>query len=145
MWIYSGLFISAVSSATLLPGSSEVLLSGLAMTENVQLVVLWIVATLGNVLGSCINYWLGINLVRFENAKWFPVSSHQLSQARLHFARYGTYSLLFAWVPVIGDPLTLLAGVFKVPKRLFIPLVLVGKGLRYAVVIVLAVGVEQLF
>ncbi|MCF6437321.1 MULTISPECIES: YqaA family protein [Pseudoalteromonas] len=145
MWVYSGLFISAVSSATLLPGSSEVLLSGLAITENAQLVTLWAIATLGNVLGSCINYWLGINLLRFENAKWFPVSSQQLHQARLQFSRYGIYSLLFAWVPVIGDPLTLFAGVFRVPKRLFIPLVMAGKGLRYAAVIILAVGVEQLF
>ncbi|WP_105166553.1 YqaA family protein [Pseudoalteromonas sp. T1lg23B] len=145
MWIYSGLFISALSSATLLPGSSEVLLSGLAMADNAQFVILWAVATFGNVLGSCINYWLGINLLRFESAKWFPVSPQKFSQARLHFSRYGTLSLLFSWVPVIGDPLTLLAGVFKVRKRIFLPLVLIGKGIRYAVVITLAVGVEQLF
>ncbi|MBD1582717.1 YqaA family protein [Pseudoalteromonas sp. S16_S37] len=145
MWLYQGLFLSALSSATLLPGSSEVLLSGLAISENANLLMLWLIATLGNVVGSCINYWLGCNVMHFKDRRWFPVSQRQLEKAQLQYTRFGSASLLFAWVPIIGDPLTVFAGVFKMKKRLFVPLVSLGKGLRYAMVIALAVEVEQLF
>ncbi|NOU53010.1 DedA family protein [Pseudoalteromonas sp. JBTF-M23] len=145
MWLYQGLFLSALSSATLLPGSSEIFLSGLAVLDNANLVMLWLIATLGNVVGSCINYWLGCNAMYFKDRRWFPVSERQLEKAKVQYTRFGSISLLFSWVPIIGDPLTVLAGVFKMKKRLFVLLVSLGKGLRYAMVITLAVGVEQLF
>ncbi|BBN80065.1 membrane protein [Pseudoalteromonas sp. A25] len=145
MWLYSGLFLSALSSATLLPGSSEVLLSGLALTQNANLLMLWLIATLGNVLGSCINYWLGRHVMHFKDSRWFPVTQRQIEKANAQYARFGSYSLLFAWVPIIGDPLTVFAGIFKMRKGLFLLLVSLGKGLRYAMVIALAVGIEQLF
>ncbi|CAH9065438.1 Inner membrane protein YqaA [Pseudoalteromonas holothuriae] len=144
MWLYSSLFISALSSATLLPGSSEILLSSLALENQVNLISLWLVATMGNVLGSCINYWLGMNLMRFKHRRWFPVSIEQINKAQLHYKRYGSYSLLLAWLPIIGDPLTVFAGVFAMKKRLFLLLITIGKGVRYAMVIAVAVKVEQL-
>lgn len=142
--LYLTLFISAFISATLLPSSSEVLIVGMITKSDVNLWLLWAVATLGNVLGSCINYWLGTQLLRFKNKKWFPVSERALEKAQKQFKQYGVYSLLFAWLPVIGDPLTIIGGVFKIKFSVFLLLVSLGKGIRYLVVIALAVGAETL-
>ncbi|MFC3034523.1 YqaA family protein [Pseudoalteromonas fenneropenaei] len=139
---YLALFISALLSATLLPGSSEVLLTALLHEQTAVLWMLWLVATAGNVLGSAINYGLGLQLERFKGRRWFPVSAPQLARAQQFFARYGRFSLLFAWLPVVGDPLTLLAGVIRLPFWQFFWLICIGKGARYALVIWLAL---QLF
>jgi membrane protein YqaA with SNARE-associated domain len=99
---------------------------------------LWLAATIGNTLGSCVNWFLGREIVRFRDRRWFPVSLQQLQKAQALFNRYGTWSLLLAWLPVVGDPLTLVAGVLRVRFVLFLMLVATGKGLRYAVVIYMA-------
>lgn len=101
---------------------------------------LWLSATAGNVLGSVVNYYLGTAVSRFEGRRWFPVSRQAMDKAQRQFQKYGTLSLLFAWLPIVGDPLTLIAGVFRVRFGLFLLLVFLGKGLRYAVVIGLAAG-----
>ncbi|MCF2910902.1 DedA family protein [Pseudoalteromonas sp. DL2-H2.2] len=136
--LYVSLFFSALLSATLLPASSELLLSGLVVKQQGALLMLWLSATAGNVLGSVINYYLGTMVSRVENKRWFPVSRPAMDKAQRQFQKYGVYSLLFAWLPVVGDPLTLVAGVFRTRFSLFLLLVTVGKGLRYAVVIGLA-------
>ncbi|MEC4091347.1 YqaA family protein [Pseudoalteromonas rubra] len=138
--LYISLFFSALISATLLPASSELLLSGLVVKQHGELFLLWLSATTGNVLGSVINYYLGTIVSRVEDKRWFPVSKPAMSKAQHQFEKYGVYSLLFAWVPVVGDPLTLVAGVFRTRFSLFLLLVAAGKGLRYAVVIGLAAG-----
>ncbi|MBQ4879195.1 YqaA family protein [Pseudoalteromonas luteoviolacea] len=135
---YFSLFFSAFIAATLLPASSELLLSGMVVKQTGLLWLLWLSATLGNVLGSCVNYYLGTQVDRLSHRRWFPVSPSALEKARGHFQKYGTVSLLFAWLPVIGDPLTLVAGVFRIKFGLFLLLVSLGKGLRYALVIALA-------
>lgn len=99
---------------------------------------LWLAATLGNTLGSCVNWYLGYEILRFQNRRWFPVSNNSLQRAERHFKRYGYWSLLFAWLPVVGDPLTFVAGMLRMHFGTFLLLVLVGKGLRYAVVLWLA-------
>ncbi|WP_046005885.1 YqaA family protein [Pseudoalteromonas rubra] len=136
--LYVSLFFSALLSATLLPASSELLLSGLVVKQQGALLMLWLSATAGNVLGSVINYYLGTMVSRVENKRWFPVSRPAMDKAQRQFQKYGVYSLLFAWLPVVGDPLTLVAGVFRTRFSLFLLLVTAGKGLRYAVVIGLA-------
>ncbi|WP_125783749.1 YqaA family protein [Pseudoalteromonas rubra] len=136
--LYLSLFLSALISATLLPASSELLLSGLVVKQQGALLMLWLSATAGNVLGSVINYYLGTMVSRVENKRWFPVSRPAMDKAQRQFQKYGVYSLLFAWLPVVGDPLTLVAGVFRTRFSLFLVLVAAGKGLRYAVVIGLA-------
>ncbi|MCG7537466.1 YqaA family protein [Pseudoalteromonas sp. OOF1S-7] len=138
--LYVSLFLSALLSATLLPASSELLLSGLVMKQQGELLVLWLSATAGNVLGSVMNYYLGTMVSRVEDKSWFPVSRQAMNKAQRQFQKYGVYSLLFAWLPVVGDPLTLVAGVFRTRFSLFLLLVSAGKGLRYAVVIGLAAG-----
>jgi membrane protein YqaA with SNARE-associated domain len=142
--LYLTLFLSAFISATLLPSSSEVIMVGMITQSQVNLWLLWLVATLGNVLGSCVNYWLGTQVLRFKHKKWFPVSEQGLEKAQNQFNKYGVYSLLFAWLPVVGDPLTVIGGIFKVRFSVFLLLVTLGKGARYLAVIALAVGVEAL-
>ncbi|WP_249349242.1 YqaA family protein [Pseudoalteromonas phenolica] len=144
IWIYLSLFASAFLSATLLPGSSEVVLSGLVVKQQGLLWLLWLSATVGNVLGSCVNYWLGLKMMSFQDRRWFPIKAEQIAKGQRVFDKYGVYSLLFAWLPVVGDPLTLLGGVFKVRLSLFVLLVSIGKALRYGFIIAVALGIERL-
>ncbi len=136
---YLSLFMSAFLAATILPASSELLMGGL-VTQNHALGWLWFWATLGNTLGSIVNGIIGRQADRFKEKRWFPVTERQLERARTRFNRYGQWSLLLAWLPVVGDPLTLVAGVMRVPWLNFVVLVAVGKGLRYALVIALVVN-----
>lgn len=131
---YTGLFLSAFIAATLLPLGSEAILLALAY-QGEDAVTLLVVATSGNVLGSCVNYaigrWAHDRLMFQGNAK----HQRRLLKAESLFNRFGYWSLLFAWLPVIGDPLTLVAGVLKTPFNLFLLLVTLGKLARYAVVL----------
>lgn len=137
---YLSLFLSALIAATLFPLSSEALLASL-LYQKYSPILLWIAATSGNTLGSCINWFLGKECLRWQDKKWFPVNANQLAKAQQQFERYGMYSLLFSWVPIIGDPLTFIAGIMRISFWRFVVLVIVGKGLRYAVVIGIAIGV----
>jgi membrane protein YqaA with SNARE-associated domain len=132
--VYASLFFTALIAATFFPLSSEALLVSL-LHQGYSPLLLGLVATLGNTLGSCINWYLGRQCLHFQHQKWFPVSPAQLQRAQQQFQRYGIYSLLFAWLPVVGDPLTLLAGVMRVRFPLFVALVAAGKALRYTLVI----------
>lgn len=131
--IYWSLFLLSLAAATLLPGGSEVALVALLAEGSRPAWVLVGVATLGNVLGSLINWVLGRWLRRFVGRRWFPVTAAQLASAERVFSRYGVWTLLFAWVPVIGDPLTVAAGTLGVKWRVFLPLVTLGKVARYLV------------
>ena len=133
---YSFLFIIALLAATILPFSSEAILAGLVL-QDYSLWGLWVAATLGNCLGAIINAYLGRQCLRFQDRRWFPFKPQSLTRAQTWFQRFGLYSLLFAWVPIVGDPLTFVAGMMRVKWLPFIVLVAVGKGLRYAVVIAL--------
>ncbi len=140
---YLSLFFTAFISATLLPSSSELVLTAMVTQGDYLLWLLWLTATVGNVLGSCVNYWLGTQVIRFKDRKWFPVPQASIDKAQLHFKKYGVYSLLFAWLPIIGDPLTVVGGIFKVRWRTFIWLVALGKGVRYLVVLAFAIGIDK--
>ena len=141
---YLSLFFTAFISATLLPSSSELVMTAMVAKGNYVLWLLWLSATLGNVLGSCVNYWLGTQVLRFKNRKWFPVSEKSIKKAETQFKKYGIYSLLFAWLPVVGDPLTVVGGIFRVKFSVFLILVALGKGARYLAVLAFAVGLEGL-
>jgi membrane protein YqaA with SNARE-associated domain len=134
MLVYVSLFFSGLLAATLFPASSEVLLLALQQ-QGFNALWLFIAATLGNTLGSCINWYLGLKLLCFEHKRWFPLSPAALVKARAQFHRFGVWSLLLAWLPVVGDPLTLVAGVLKVRFSQFLLLVLLGKAARYATLI----------
>ena len=132
---YIGLFLAAFGAATLLPLQSEALLVGLILSDRYWLWLLLAVATLGNVLGSVVNWWLGRAIERFQDRRWFPVSPKHLEKARVHYQRYGHWSLLLSWLPVIGDPLTLAAGLMRMPFAVFLVYVTIGKAARYAVLL----------
>lgn len=137
---YCSLFFTALIAATLFPLSSEALLATL-LYQQYSPFLLWLAATCGNTLGSCINWYLGKECLRWQHKKWFPVKAEQLLRAQQHFQRYDVFSLLFAWVPVIGDPLTFVAGIMRISFWHFVVLVAVGKALRYATVIAIALNV----
>ena len=128
---FSALLLSAFLSATLLPGSSEAALVGMLAAGKGSPAALVAVATFGNVLGSCVNWLLGRFFAHFRDRRWFPVSPHAYDRSIEWYKRYGVWSLLLAWVPVVGDPLTLAAGVMRTDLRWFLPLVAVGKLARY--------------
>lgn len=132
--IYSTLFASAFLSATLLPGSSEVLLATYVASEQGDVWVLLVAAVTGNVLGSVANWIIGRFLSQLSTRKWFPISTKRYEQAGEWFNKYGKWSLLFAWLPVIGDPLTIVAGGLRVPFGIFVILVTIGKIARYLIV-----------
>ena len=137
---YLGLFASALLAATILPFSSEPVLVGLMAAGKYDTTGLWAVASLGNVLGAAVNWGLGRFCLRWQDRRWFPVDKEKLDRAGRWFSRYGVWSLLLAWVPFIGDPLTFAAGVLRVNFWLFLLLVSIGKAGRYAVVILAAQG-----
>ena len=137
---YFGLFLSALGAATLLPLQSEGVLVALLLSQAYAPWALLAVASAGNVLGSVINWLLGRYLEHFRQRRWFPVSEARLQQAQHWYTRYGRWSLLLSWVPIIGDPLTLVAGVMR--ERLWVFLLIVGlaKTARYAVLVWLVLG-----
>ncbi|AXS39456.1 YqaA family protein [Breoghania sp. L-A4] len=138
--ILAGLFSSAFLAATLVPGSSEALLAGLVVSGKTNLWLLLAVATVGNVLGSLVNWLCGRFLARFRDRRWFPVSTRRYDQASAWYARFGLWSLLFAWVPIAGDPLTVIAGALRVPLVPFLVLVTIGKLARYSLVLAVALA-----
>ena len=134
--VYITLFTVAFLSATLLPLGSEALLL-YDITQNHSILLLWIFATLGNTLGSMLNYWLGLKGEAYLERKKY-LSKEKMENARRFFDKYGGWTLLLSWVPIIGDPLTFIAGVLSYNFKLFTLIVFLAKGTRYAAIIFLA-------
>lgn len=130
---YLGLFLAAFLAATILPAQSEALLISLILSENYATYLLVLVATCGNCLGSVVNWWLGRYLEHFQTKSWFPIQTNQLRSAQNFYQRYGWWSVLLSWLPIIGDPLTVIAGMMRMPFWSFLSLVIVAKGGRYLV------------
>ena len=126
-----GLFASSFLSATLLPGSSEAALVALLAAGKSDPALLVSVATVGNVLGSMVNWAMGRFLAHFRDRRWFPVDRRSYERAIGWYGRFGVWSLLLAWVPVAGDPLTVAAGALRVDIKIFLILVTLGKAGRY--------------
>lgn len=136
--IFGSLFLAALLAATIIPFPSEPLLIGYYVQGTYPAVLLWLVATLGNVLGGCINWGLGYFVGDKLRAKWLDPSKKSVQRAQRYYDTYGLWSILFAWVPLIGDPLTLLAGFMKMRFWQFLPLLCIAKGARYGVVMLFA-------
>lgn len=128
---YLLLFISAFGAATLLPLQSEAVLLAFLAEGSHSVFWLLFVASLGNILGSCVNWWLGFKIERYKDKKWFPVSQHQMVKAQAKYHKYGYWSLLLSWVPIIGDPITLIAGLLKENFARFLLMVAIAKIGRY--------------
>jgi membrane protein YqaA with SNARE-associated domain len=130
--IYAGLFLSAFLAATILPMQSEAVLVGLLLADYPPWMLIT-VASVGNVLGAVLNWLLGRWIEHFRSRSWFPVDATKLERAQAWYHRYGKWSLLLSWVPIVGDPLTVIAGVLREPLRYFLPLVAIAKIGRYLV------------
>jgi len=137
---YAGLFAGSFLAATVFPFQSEAILVGLLLGGDLPWTVLLAVATAGNVLGSVVNWGLGRFFLHFRDRRWFPVKPDSYARVERWFARWGVWSLLFAWLPVVGDPLTVVAGALRVGLPLFVALVTAGKLGRYAVLAAATLG-----
>jgi len=133
------LAVVAFLSATLIPLGSEAVVVTMVLDNSAPLLAVFGVASVANTLGACVNWWLGQHLLVYQNKRWFPVKARELARAQNWFQRYGMWSLLFAWMPLVGDGITVVAGVMKARFAAFVALTLIGKSARYAVVIALAV------
>ena len=128
-----GLFVVAFGAATVLPFQSEIVFVALQVRGDISVFWIVLVASVGNILGSGLNYALGRDIERFRGRRWFPVTQEQLDRARIWYQKYGVWSLLVSWLP-LGDALTVIAGVMRTNVWLFYALVTIAKTLRYIAV-----------
>lgn len=135
-----GLFLVAFGAASLLPMQSEPVLVALLLAGEVEPWLLVAVASLGNTMGSAINYVLGRMLERFRHRRWFPAGEAALDRAQRWYRRWGRWSLLLSWAPVIGDPLTVVAGILREKPWVFLLLVTLAKTGRYVVLALVTLG-----
>ena len=127
--IYLTLFITALISATLFPlGSEALLIYDITQGHNIYLLLFF--ATFGNSLGSVINYFLGLKGEEYLINKKL-LNEKYISKAKTYFEKYGFWSILFSWLPIIGDPITFVAGILKYDFRKFLILVIIAKFSRY--------------
>ena len=131
LFSYFQLLIISFLAATILPLSSELVLSTMLLTDSFDKYLLLVVASFGNIFGSSVNWYLGKKILIFKDRKWFPVNEKQIAKSEMYFKKYGIWSLLLAWVPIIGDPLTVIAGILGVNFFTFLLLVSISKTSRY--------------
>ncbi len=135
---YLLLFWAAFLAATVFPFQSEAVLLSLLLTEAYNGPLLILVATIGNTAGSAVNWLIGRNIAFLERFHWFPVNRSSLLKAEAWYQRYGKWSLLLSWVPIIGDPFTLAAGFLRERFSVFLVLVAISKFARYCVIALIA-------
>jgi membrane protein YqaA with SNARE-associated domain len=138
MLALSGLFLAAFIAATLLPGQSEAVLLALVFVGLHPVWLLVTVASAGNVLGSLVNWIIGRFMMRYAGHHRFPFTSEQIARAQGWYGRWGWMSLWASWVPIIGDPLTLAAGIMREPLWRFLLIVTLAKAGRYVALVLIA-------
>ena len=136
---YLSLFVAAFMAATILPAQSEAGLAGLVILGQYNVFWLITVASAGNILGAVVNYVIGAGVASARRPRWWPGTGQVGQRLTMFYHRYGAVTLLLSWVPIIGDPLTLLAGVMRLSFPVFLCLVSLAKIARYLVVVWLAV------
>lgn len=130
---YSGLFTASFLASTILPLGSEVLLVSL-VNQKFDAMTLVLVATIGNFLGACTSYYIGLKGGGYAE-KILRMKPHEIKKAEKYFSKYGSYVLLFTWVPFIGDVFTVVSGMLRLKFAVFSILVFIGKFLRYLAVV----------
>ncbi len=138
--VFAGLFAAAFLAATIVPFSSEVVLATTLTTSGQPWIALIAVATAGNVLGSIVNWCLGRALAGEKATGFLRIKREKLARAESWYHRWGRWSLLLSWAPIIGDPLTVVAGFLREPLWFFIPVVIVAKAGRYLAVAAITAG-----
>ena len=139
--VYASLFISSFLSSTILPGHSEIILTAFIFLKKYPIIDLIFFASIGNILGSILNWCIGYFLTNLKDRKWFPIDKSQLTRASSWFLKYGKWTLFLSWVPIIGDPLTIVAGIFRVPIHIFILIVSLAKTMRYVFISLIATNI----
>lgn len=136
---YAGLFLTSFLASTVLPLGSEALLL-LLITEGFDPVSVVLVASVGNYCGACTTYYIGLVGRRDLIEKYLSIPQQRLNNAEKWFTKYGAYSLLFTWIPIIGDAITAMGGIMRLDFRTFSVFVFLGKFLRYALVAYMVLG-----
>jgi len=136
------LFLLSFLAATVVPLGSEWLLAVMILGGFSPIQTVF-TATLGNYLGACTTYLIGIYGSGFFIRKLLRISDSDLIKANRIYRKYGSWSLLLSWLPVVGDPLCLLAGIFKTGFTRFSLLIFSGKFLRYTTLAILTVEISR--
>ena len=133
-----GLFLSAFLAATLIPAQSELGLGYLVIITDYSMVLLITVASLGNTAGATINWFIGREVARsvVTYKKMRPLTRYWTIIN--WYKKYGQWTLLLSWAPFIGDPITVIAGIFKVPLKIFLLIVALAKTSRYILIAIFA-------
>ncbi|WP_270933254.1 YqaA family protein [Falsiroseomonas oryzae] len=142
LYAYAALFAVALGAASILPLQSEPVLVGLLLLGEQPVWALVAVASVGNTLGSCLNWLLGRWIEHYRDRRWFPVPPDKLRKAEGWYHRWGKWSLLLSWAPIVGDPLTVIAGVLREPFGTFVLLVAIAKTGRYVVLALATLGLS---
>lgn len=137
---YVGLFLAALAAGSILPVPSEAALVAVILTSDDPVWIAVAVATVGNVTGSVINWFLGRGIERLRGTRWFPASEASIERAGRWYHKYGRLSLLLSFIPIIGDPLTIIAGVLKESLWFFMIVVTIAKLGRYVAVAALTLS-----
>ncbi len=132
--VYLSLFFAAFLAATIIPAQSEAGLSVLILTKKHSVGVLVIVAAAGNVMGAVVNWCLGRWINTLNDRIWFPMNPVHLARVTGWYRKYGRWSLLLSWIPFIGDPITVAAGLLREPLISFLLIVGFAKTTRYILV-----------
>ena len=130
-WELWTLAVSAFTSATVLPGTSDIALTALLLRNPNDWLSIFLVASVANSLGGIVSYGLGY---------WLPTRHRISDKAKRLFEKYGVWALLLSWMPVIGDLLPIGAGWLRLNVWLSAVMILLGKSIRYAVLTVLVLG-----
>ena len=138
--VFGSVFVAALAAGSILPMQSEAVLAAMLLTSDHAPWLLVLAASIGNILGSVINWLLGRGIERFRDRRWFPVGPVMLERAQRWYQRFGKWSLLLSFVPIIGDPLTVMAGVMRERLAIFVAFIAVAKTTRYIVVAAAAMG-----
>nr|WP_286174088.1 YqaA family protein [Rhodobacter sp. NTK016B] len=136
----AGLFAAAFVAATILPFQSEIIFAALQVGDMAPVWALVVVASLGNTLGTYVNYWLGWQLETRGGHRWLKIPDETFAKARRWWDRWGYWTLLLSWLP-IGDATTVLAGAMRTPLWLFTLLVGVTKTTRYIALALITAGI----
>ena len=132
--IYLSLFLVAFMVATIIPFGSEAYFITLLSSGEFNNFILFIIVSIGNVLGSLFNWLCGYYINYFIKKPWFPINNQMIDRGNKIFKKYGKWSLLFSWVPFIGDPITFVSGTLRYPIVPFLVLVSIGKVGRYLII-----------
>ena len=137
---YPTLFLLSFLASTVVPLGSEWLLVAM-VAGGYDPASCVAVATAGNTLGACTTYGIGLFGGPFLIGRILRISDEARQKAERLYARFGSWSLLLSWVPIVGDPLCLVGGMLRVRFARFSILVSIGKLARYAIVALIALGI----